>query len=149
MGDQTIDVDVVQNCKIGLEVTPEKGRGVYAVADIRRGEVVEHCPAIPLPLEQWSVVETTLLGRYLLPFEHETYGSTYAAVGGYAMFYNHDDDPNAEWHDEEWADGNPMISIVATRDIAAGESITVDYGGGQKVVFDPDGDFDVLDEERA
>lgn len=126
---------IIQNPKLGIEVVPGKGRGVYALADIARFEVLEHCPAIPIPDEQF---EGMVMEHYVMP-----YGKGHAVVGGYAMFYNHDDKPNASYTDEEWADDNPIVTVRAIRSIKAGDPITVHYGGGYtKVVFRPGGGFD-------
>jgi hypothetical protein len=126
---------IIQNPKLGLEVVPGKGRGVYALADIRRHEVLEHCPAIPIPDAQFDGM---VMEHYVMP-----YAGGHAVVGGYAMFYNHDDRPNAQYSDEEWADGNAMVTLKAIKPIKAGDPITVHYGGGySKVVFPPEGGFD-------
>lgn len=138
MGYRIKALEIMQNHKLGIEMVPGKGRGVYAIEDLKKGEVLEHCPAILLLNGQWPFVELTILERYLLPF-----GDTYAAVGGYAMFYNHDDDPNAIWDDKMWADNNPMVTFTALRAIKAGEPITVDYADGEKITWNEDGNWTV------
>lgn len=44
--------------------------------------------------------------------------------GGFLMFYNHGDEPNVEFEDGPEPE---TISVIALRDIAAGEELTYDY----------------------
>lgn len=134
-------VRVVQNPKLALELVEGRGRGVLALEDIRAGEVLEHCPAIPLEEEEGERIDGTVLEPHVIPFD-----GLYAVVGGYAMFYNHDDEPNADYQETWWgAQESPLVTFRALRDIRAGEPITIDYGAGSPVVWREDGSFEVED----
>ena len=110
--------------KIHPGLTAKKGRGVFAAASIIRGEVVEVCPVIVIPAEQWHHVEPTVLALYIFNFGPE--GEHAAIALGYGSLYNHSYSPNAEYT-KHWEER--VIHFTALRDIAVDEEITVNYNG--------------------
>jgi uncharacterized protein len=93
------------------------GRGVFATTDIPSGETIELCPIVVLD----ETVEG-VLADYIVDFGD---GSERAVLMlGYGSLYNHSEDPNAEYviHTDD------AYAFVATRDIAAGEQVTISYG---------------------
>ena len=102
-----------------------KGRGVFAARALLSGEVVEEAPVILinmafvfLPNEikdmvyRWIDPEQPLLTALAL---------------GYGSLYNHDEPANLRYKmDPE----NKLIRYKASRDIAAGEELTISYSQG-------------------
>jgi len=99
------------------------GFGVYASFPIKKGDVIEYCPF--LSIEDDDVEATSVLQDYMFgtPFTND---SRMIAPLGYAMLYNHSDDPNAEWCADE--NNENLIVFVALKDIRKGTEITHDYG---------------------
>jgi SET domain-containing protein len=96
----------------------QHGRGVIATKDIAKGETIEVCPVLELTSDEANGVLTD----YIVGLGDEVDGS--ALMLGYGSLYNHAEDPNAEYLHET----DDVYSFVATRDIAAGEEVTISYG---------------------
>jgi SET domain-containing protein len=103
----------------GIEVREGRhGRGVFATRAFKKGEKVESCPTLELPGEE----VTGLLGDYVCASaEHE---DDVVLLLGYGMLYNHSYDANCEYVQE----APRVITFVTTRDVEAGEELTIDYG---------------------
>jgi len=82
------------------------GKGVFALKNFKKGEVIERCELFPAPKGM----------RQSAGASDET------VCGGLAAMYNHSYTPNAEWKQNACA-----FVYVALREIEAGEEITVDY----------------------
>jgi hypothetical protein len=94
------------------------GRGVFATRAFAKGESVESCPTLELPED----TVTGRLGDYVFGSaedEHEV-----ILLLGYGMLYNHSYEANCEYIQ----DGPRVITFVTTRDVEAGEELTIDYG---------------------
>jgi len=111
--------------KINVNASELHGYGVFASDFIEEGEVIEYCPFITV--EDDDVDDSAFLQDYLFgsPFTDD---ERVIAPLGYAMLYNHSDDPNAEWYAD--SDNNDLIAFVALRDIESGEEILHSYGEG-------------------
>jgi SET domain-containing protein len=106
------------------------GRGVRALRAIRAGHVIERCPVIVIPPDEMETIDETALYGYAYEWD-----DGYAFALGYGSLYNHSSTPNAEWHR---VDGDDVIEIIATTDIAAGDEVRFDYSRGTgEVWFDP------------
>lgn len=99
-------VNIVANSPLG-------GRGVFAVESYAKGDVVESC-AYDI-VWKWEGLEDKVFGG---PCEHSAY-----VVMGNGMLYNHSADNNVAYH----TDGKAIV-FTATRDIAEGGELTLDYG---------------------
>lgn len=113
------------------------GRGVFTSAAIPEGTVLEICPVIVLPPEEVPAIHGTRLHDYY--FSWGWNDDQCAIALGFGSLYNHAYEPNARYLvdiDDE------TLEIIALRDIAPGEEITVSYNGdpGDKtpVWFHPD-----------
>lgn len=114
---------VVPSTTPNLEVrlSPGRGRGVFAIASIRQGEVFDRAYALVIPDEQWPHIERSLLVNYCY-----AWGNEGALALGAGSLYNHSYTPNARYirrMDEL------VIDYVALRDIAPGDEITINYNG--------------------
>ncbi len=96
------------------------GRGVFATQAIAAGEIVEICPTL-------EVADDAASGR-LRDYVFSSNDDDGIAVLplGYGALYNHSTDANLE-HVEH---GPQLIAYVATRDVQAGEELTINYGDG-------------------
>lgn len=108
------------------------GRGVFTTVNWSKGDVVEVCPMMLLPGEQLPLIDDTVLYGYYFDWD----GENGALALGLGSLYNHDPAGNVTWeldHDEE------VLRIIATRDLEAGEELTVDYsnGGTTELWFEP------------
>lgn len=108
--------------KITIKDSPLHGLGVFASVDISEGEIIELCPYIII--DDDDLAEFNRLNDYL--FSSPDQEGDYLVVLGYAMMYNHNDQPSAEWEIDD--DDNRFVRFTALRDIKEGEEITQSYG---------------------
>jgi len=103
-----------------------KSRGVVATRACAAGTEVERSPVIVVPATDLLVRpgSLTVFDQYLLHWSDEP-GREVVMGGGLLMFYNHSDEPNVEFHTGPEPE---TMSVIALRDIAAGEELTYDYG---------------------
>ncbi|MBI3271112.1 MAG: SET domain-containing protein-lysine N-methyltransferase [Planctomycetes bacterium] len=117
-----------------------RGRGVVATTAFAQGELLESCPVLVLPAEQWPLLESTDLFGYLFAFGERM---EHAAIAlGLGSLYNHSYAPCATYV-KDWNAG--MIHFYALRAITPGEEITVNYNNGRAEDRTPLW-FDVLEE---
>ena len=109
---------------IVVDVSPGKGRGVFAARAIAAGALIEEAPVIVVPTHEIEHLErTTLSDYYFLWGPDDTSG---AILLGVCSLCNHSYEPNAVF---ETRLDEATIRFVALRDIAAGEEITTNYNG--------------------
>lgn len=113
--------------------SPLGGRGVFAAEHLAAGEVVEVCPVIVVRAEEIDALETTSLRDHWYGWGDD--GDAAVAMG-HGSFYNHAEDPTCTYEVHEVLDA---LVVTATRDVAAGEELTIDYTGGgvNRLWFDP------------
>ena len=109
----------------------QRGRGVVAEADIPAGTLIERSPVLVIPPGDRAAVDPTIVFTYVFMWEHDmTEEDLYRHEGrsaialGYTSLLNHSYTPNCDFvrHIDEL-----VIDLVAHRDIAAGEELTIDY----------------------
>lgn len=100
-----------------------KGRGVFTTRAIRKGEIIEVAPAIPVAKKH--VPDDHAPDGYVLDWDGDTKGKEYAMGLGYIMLYNHSNKPNIELESDLEA---MTFTVMATRNIQAGEELMWDYG---------------------
>lgn len=104
------------------------GRGVFAGQRIRCGQIIEVCPMLLFPFNDFDALGTaTGSGLYGTTFENYIFGmGNHAALAlGYGSLYNHSRNPNA-FHSKDKAKSE--ITIHANRQIKKDEQIFIDYG---------------------
>lgn len=107
-----------------IKMTPNKGRGVFASADIEAGEIIEESPVIVLNEEERLLVEKTILNDYI--FEWGDLGEKACMALGYIALYNHSSHSNCEY---EMDFDLQLMRVKTMRFVNRGEELTVNYNG--------------------
>ena len=106
-----------------MEINEEKGRGMFALRDFKKGEVLEVAPVIPVAKE--NVVESgDAPDGYLLEWDGNFENEEYCMPLGYIMMYNHSGNPNVHL-DQDYE--KYTMTATALRDIKKGEELCWDY----------------------
>ena len=105
------------------KISEEKGRGVFALRDIAKGEVIETAPVIPVSKN--SVIDNgEAPDGYLLDWDGNYEDEEYCMPLGYIMMYNHSSTPNMML-DQDYDEYT--MKAIAIRDIKKGEELCWDY----------------------
>lgn len=97
-----------------------EGNGVFALRSYKRGEVIEVCPAIFLPIKDIDEMKKTKMLYYL--FEYTS--REFAIVLGYGSIYNHSYKPNAQYR---FNFRKRVMVVRALKKIRVGEEIFFNY----------------------
>ncbi|HNU89030.1 MAG TPA: SET domain-containing protein [Ferruginibacter sp.] len=118
-----------------VDVTGEKGRGVFTRERIPANTVIEIAPVIVMEKKDREHLDKTLLHDYI--FEWGKQKDKCCMALGLVPIYNHSYKSNCEYF-MDFEDGSIMIKTV--RVIEKGEELTINYNGdwndGRKVWFD-------------
>ena len=108
---------------ITVHITPTMGRGVIAARALHEGEVLGQFHSIRLPPHEVVAMAQSTLSHFW--FEDDTDGSAFVVLG-WIELVNHSLTPNADrsWHHTPEGE---VVTVFATRDIAAGEQLFIDY----------------------
>lgn len=112
----------------GLKVRPcEWGWGVFTDEPIAEGELIEECHYLLAP---WASIASSPLSDYVFQSREAVPGAQaleepVAIVLGFGMIYNHSSEANATYYQ---GGARNLFRFHATRDIAAGEQICINYG---------------------
>lgn len=99
------------------------GRGVFALREIKKGELIETCPYIEISTSDSLVKMGTELLTYLIFF-----GKDKAALPlGFGAIYNHSTTPNAKYKINSKQN---IIEFTALKNINKNAEITFDYKNG-------------------
>lgn len=107
------------------------GRGVFAAAPLREGEVVEESPVVLFALREHLPVEVRrrMFNWARLAGEADT-GGVQALALGYGSLYNHANPANLRYEADVERE---LLRFVAVRPIEPDEELTINYnaeGGG-------------------
>jgi hypothetical protein len=106
-----------------MEINEEKGRGMFALRDFKKGEILETAPVIPVAKE--NVVDSgEAPDGYLLDWDGNYENEEYCMPLGYIMMYNHSKEPNIML-DQDY--DKYTMQAIAIRDIKKGEELCWDY----------------------
>jgi uncharacterized protein len=109
---------------VRIGVVESYGRGMFATRKFLEGELIERAPVIPITDKQWPSAAKTILSDYAFDWGEK---DEHAAIAlGYISMYNHSYSPNAQL---EQMEDELMMEIIAIKEIAAGEQITINYNG--------------------
>lgn len=104
---------------------PNSGRGVFARFDIKKGELIEICPVIEIPKDDFANVNQSFLVTYFFSGGKNKDRLTIAL--GFGSIYNHTYSPNATYIQKP---KEQAMEFVAIKDIQKHEEITVNYNNG-------------------
>lgn len=97
------------------------GRGVFATADIKKGEVIERAEVIDLkPEDRKHIDRSTIFNYYFIGNSNK---EVFLALG-FGSLYNHADDPNAITGE---FDSKHRLIYRARKPIKKGEEILIHY----------------------
>jgi SET domain-containing protein len=118
-------MEILPPKKIKLTEIEGKGRGIIALEDIKKGEIIEICPLIPMQDEEAEFFEKkeTVLNFYYL---QQPEFKKNCLMLGYGSIYNHSKEPNAEI-DYDTNELKDYLFFKALKNIKAGEEIVYDY----------------------
>ena len=103
------------------------GRGVFAKAAFKKGELIEECPVIELSEHDPSNSPEGTLIHYFYYFGKSKERANLAL--GFGSLYNHTYEPNATYTENH---KEKTMSFIALKDIEPEEEITVNYNQSQK-----------------
>ena len=109
--------------KITWGPVQNKGRGVFCIQDIKKGELIEYAPAVPFPKSE--ILPDSTLDHYVFVWNAGSENEQYCFVGGYLLLYNHSENPNVLIEEDH---ENIAFRVTALRDIKKGEEILWHYG---------------------
>lgn len=109
--------------KVEVRYTKNKHRGVFATANIKKGEVIEVCPAWILPYKDKKLVDKTMVLDYYFYWGPKNQP---AIALGYGSLYNHSYTPNAEYEQKV---KQKLFVFRAIKNIKKGEEICTNYNG--------------------
>ena len=107
----------------------QAGRGVFAKAPIRSGELIERCPVIEIVGKDVPPLKKNKLKEYYFIWHKPKKIATKVALClGFGSIYNHSYTPNATYR-KKIREG--VVDFMAIRNIKKGEEITVNYNYGK------------------
>ena len=110
--------------KIFISNSPLSGQGVFAIVDIKAGEIIEVAPVILLPEEEISDLAKTKLLDYFFAWGEKLEQA--AITLGYGSLYNQSYEPNAKVVENL---DKQTITYSAIKDVKKGEEILINYNG--------------------
>ncbi len=111
----------ISNDRLEIRDDPGKGRGVFAMAPIAAGTLIEAAPVIVVPAAQCALVDRTILHDYY--FRWDDAGSAALALG-ITSLCNHAKRPRARVRRNH---AQSTLDLIALSPIAPGDEITIDY----------------------
>ncbi len=105
-----------------VKESPISGLGVFAIGEIKAGEIIEECHHIPLT-QQFNEIDKFLQTYvYSWPKGH---GRHATVALGYGSIYNHSREPNVDWETDE---ENNLFIYKLIKDVKSGEELLINYG---------------------
>ncbi len=113
-----------QSDLICVKESPGKGRGVFAIAPIKKGSLIERVPVLLVPTKDLvDGPKNPTLNTYFYQWTKKHF----ACCLGYGSLYNHSYTPNVVFKY-----GRDTMTYRALRFIEAGEELTINYNGDPK-----------------
>lgn len=102
------------------------GRGVFALEDLSKGEIIEICPLLEVAVDDVFALTDSLLGTYYFSFTDEP--DKVAIALGYGSIYNHSYHPNSTYKKNS---KDKTLEFKTIKAIKKDEEITVNYNRGE------------------
>jgi SET domain-containing protein len=109
--------------KIYVDKSPVHGWGVFAKDKINKGELIEECTILTLPIEKGE--DSSLFIDYRFNFPSGPEWTEQVLAMGCGGIYNHSSNPNAYWYSNN---EKRTFCFIALRDIDIDEEIFTFYG---------------------
>ncbi len=109
---------------ISMGNSEQYGRGIFAIRNIKKGELIEIAPVLVIPKKEWKLMRKSILSNYVFWWKKAK-----AIALGYGSLYNHSYTPNARYITNM---ENQSIDFYARKDIRKGEEIMINYNGDPK-----------------
>lgn len=103
--------------KTTVKKTSQKGRGIFAEVDFKKGDIIEVCQLILMDLKD--------VHGALEAYVYHYSGDTAAIALGNGSLYNHAEDPNCEFY---FNYTKKVLILRAIKSIKKGQEITLNYG---------------------
>lgn len=110
--------------KITVKETKSTGRGVFALKNISKGEVVERCPILILSAKDRKLIDPTRLYNYYFWWGKNKKRAAIAL--GFGSLYNHSYEPNLVYLRDF---KRKQLIFKALRKIKKNEQLLVNYNG--------------------
>jgi hypothetical protein len=110
---------------------PDRGRCVLAARDFVEDQLILCEPALIVPSDQVELLDKTIVGRYYCYWPTPKREKNHAAAIVFGMFSLLNHDRNANCYAQPRGQSSnlgPIVSLFASRKIAFGEELTIDYG---------------------
>ena len=117
----------MKNNTIEVKITKSKGRGLFAVRDIKKGETIEVSPTLTLHVE--GIGNT--LNAYVFARDHSKDSPWCLLALGFGSLFNHATLPNVEYaisKKKNFGTHSRVIKFTTKKAIKKGTELTVDYG---------------------
>lgn len=118
------NISALNNIYVSKSKILNSGRGVFAGRDIKKGEIIERCPAIEVSENDTAKIKDGILITYLFYFGKNKDRSAIAL--GYGSIYNHSNKPNSKF---EIHPKDNVIDFIAVINIEKDDEITFNYRG--------------------
>lgn len=103
-----------------IKNTIDKGSGVFAKKDFKKGTIIEVSPLILIPIDEFDLIKKTKLYYYYFEYSN----SHFAIALGYGSLYNHSYTPNARYLYDYT---NKKIIYKAIKNIKKNDEIFINY----------------------
>ncbi|KCZ94017.1 SET domain-containing protein [Hyphomonas johnsonii] len=114
-----------QASTVEVKNSPFHGRGLFAAAPIRAGDIIAAYPLLILSHEDTATVRSTLLHHYVFYVDEDASGATRAAVAfGEISMCNHSPEANADFVVDAAAE---TVTLTARQALRPGDEILIDY----------------------
>ena len=110
---------------VSTSATLKNIRCLKASRDIKKGEIIESCPVILVPMAEYDHLESSILRNYEFDWNEEFE----AVVLGYGSLFNHSFDANVTFEPDE---EKKVMNYIADRDIRKDEELFINYAGNHQ-----------------
>lgn len=115
------------NIYVARSKIQKAGRGVFAGAAIKKGELIERCPVIEILGHDVANLNDSNLATYI--YYLGKHKERLMLALGFGSIYNHSYQPNAAYKENY---KEKLIDFIAIKSIKKDEEITVNYSQGNQ-----------------
>jgi SET domain-containing protein len=112
--------------RLYIKSTRGKGRGVFCNRPILKDEIIEECPLLIIPAQDYDELKATLLIDYFFSFNEAE--NAHALALGFGSLYNHARLSNADYSINK---ETKTMTCFAIEFIDKGKEICINYAGKQ------------------